>query len=190
MDKPEWKNKQANWLYHDQCEIQEHCQKSTKQHILARKCKPKPTTQGANDAAILQRSKKYKKPIPTETGKNLKYDVKELRENPEKLTQAYQKYDEQKGTQHQDNNQEHEWKNWETYQKRLGKLLEEAYPLKKKDTGIAEPKWTTLMEKWGTDKEKEEIDQSYKKKECITEGDRQGRKWTNKTAKTRTEEKY
>ena len=46
---------------------------------MARKCKPKSAAQGTNDAALLQRSEKYKKPIPMETGKNLKYDVKELR---------------------------------------------------------------------------------------------------------------
>ena len=56
------------------------------------------------------------------------------RENPEKLTKAYQKYDKQNETQKHENNQEHEWKEWETYQQRLGKILEETYPLKKKKT--------------------------------------------------------
>ena len=32
--------------------------------------------------------KKYKKPIPMETGKKLKYDVKALRENPEKINKS------------------------------------------------------------------------------------------------------
>ena len=61
MDKPGWKNKQANRLYNDQCKIQEHSQKGTKQHLLARKCKPKSTTQSANDATLLQCSKKNTK---------------------------------------------------------------------------------------------------------------------------------
>merc|ERR1712112_185631 len=111
--------------------------------------------------------KNTKKPIPAETGKKLKYDVKELRVNPEKLTGAFQKYDKQNETQEHENNQEHEWEEWETYQQRLGKILEETYPLKKKDTETAEPKWTTLMEKWGTEKEKEEIDQAYKKRNAL-----------------------
>ena len=37
------------------------------------------------------------------------------------------------------------------------------YPLQKKDAEIAEPTWTTLTEKWGTDVEKEEINYAYKK---------------------------
>ena len=74
-------------------------------------------------------SKNYKKPIPTETGKNLKYDVKELRENPEKLTKAYGEHEKQNTSQNQ---QEHDWAEWETYQTKLGKLLEETYPLKRK----------------------------------------------------------
>ena len=81
-----------------------------------------------------------------ETGKKLKYDVKALRENPEKLTKAYQKNEEKEETRQQENKQEHEWKEWETYQKKLGKILEETYPLKKRDTEATEPKWTTLME--------------------------------------------
>lgn len=96
-------------------------------------------------------AKKYKKPIPTETGKNLKYDVKELRENPAKLTTAYEKHEKQNTSQNQ---QKHDWTEWESYQTNLGKLLEETYPLKKKDTEITEPTWTTLMEKWGTGEEK------------------------------------
>ena len=53
---------------------------------------------------------------------------------------------------------------------RLGNISEETrettgrnLPTQEKDTEIVEPKWTTLMEKWGTDKEKEEINQAYKK---------------------------
>ena len=40
-------------------------------------------------------------------------------------------------------------------------------PTQKKDTEIAEPKWTTLMEKWGTDIEKEEINYAYKKRNAL-----------------------
>ena len=39
-------------------------------------------------------AKKYKKPIPTVTGTRIKYDLKELREHPEKLTESYKKYTE------------------------------------------------------------------------------------------------
>ena len=109
-------------------------------------------------------AKKYKKPIPTETGKNLKYDIKELRENPEKLTKAYQEHEKQNSSHNQ---QEHDWAEWEIYQGKLGKLLEETYPLKKKDTEIVEPTWKTLMEKWGTDIEKEEINYAYKKRNAL-----------------------
>ena len=35
-------------------------------------------------------AKKYKRPIPAETGKRLKYDIDELRLRPEKLTNAFQ----------------------------------------------------------------------------------------------------
>ena len=43
---------------------------------------------------------------------------------------------------------------------------------KEKDTETTEPKWATQMEKWGgTDKEKEEIAQAYKKKERPTKKD-------------------
>ena len=44
-------------------------------------------------------------------------------------------------------------------------------PTQKKDTEIAEPKWTTLMEKWGTDMEKEEINYAYKKRDRTTKRD-------------------
>ena len=108
-------------------------------------------------------SKKYKKPIPTETGENLKYDIKELRENSEKLTKAYQEYEKQNSPQSQ---QEHEWAEWETYQKTLGKLIEETYPLKK-GHGNSRTKMDNTNEKWGTDIEKEEINYAYKKRNAL-----------------------
>ena len=38
---------------------------------------------------IYNAAKKYKHPIPAETGARLKYDIKELRLRPEKLTKSY-----------------------------------------------------------------------------------------------------
>ena len=60
-------------------------------NILAGKHAPEPTTQSKNDATILQRGEEIQKPIPAETDRNLKYDIKELRKHPGKLTEANQK---------------------------------------------------------------------------------------------------
>ena len=59
-------------------------------------------------------AKKYKKPIPTETGEKLRYDVKELREHPERLTSAFHEYEGKNPTQEQQNQ---DWAEWEIYQK-------------------------------------------------------------------------
>ena len=71
-----------------------------------------------------------------ETGKKLRYDVKELIEHPEKLTKAYKEYEEENLTQNQP---KRDWAEWEKYRKTLGKLLEKTYPLKKKETEAMEP---------------------------------------------------
>ena len=44
----------------------------------------------------------------------------------------------------------------------IGELMGETYQIKN-DTDIAEPKWTTLTDKWGTEIEKEEINYAYKR---------------------------
>ena len=46
------------------------------------------------------------------------------------------------------------------------------------------------MEKWGTDKEKEEIDQSYKKRKAIQKEIYKGERELIKQQKTRIKEKY
>ena len=114
-------------------------------------------------------AKKYKKPIPAETGRNLKYDIKDLRKRPEKLTQSYQ--EQQKG---EDRTQQpnHDWRERGEYQQTLGKLLVKTYPLKRKDTKAKEPEWTQHLEEWGTEKRdrgpnicpRKEREISYKKK--------------------------
>ena len=105
------------------------------------------------------------------------------------MTKAYQKNEEKEETKQQENHQEHEWKEWETYQKKLGKILEETYPLRKKDTEATEPKWTTLMEKWGTEKEKEEIDQAYKMRNALQKEIDKGERDLLKQQKTEIKEK-
>merc|ERR1712112_53122 len=64
--------------------------------------------------------KKYKKPIPTETGTQIKYDLKELREYPEKLTEAYRKYTEREA---EGIEEKRNWREWKEYNKTLRKLL-------------------------------------------------------------------
>ena len=49
-----------------------------------------PKNRGQTMQLYYNGAKKYKKPTPTETGKILKYGVRELRLHPEKLTQRYQ----------------------------------------------------------------------------------------------------
>ena len=95
-----------------------------------------------------------------ETGKKLRYDIKELSDHPEKLTKAYQEQEDRKKERGE---QRHEWTEWEEYQKTLGKLLEKTHPLKKKETKAMGPTWTLLMEKWGTQKEKDELQYAHKK---------------------------
>ena len=51
-------------------------------------------------------AKKYKKPIPAETGKQLKYVIKGLLEYPEKPTQAHQEHREENKDRAEI---EHEW---------------------------------------------------------------------------------
>ena len=113
---------------------------------------PEPTTQSTNNAAILLCCKKIQKPIPTEAEKHLKYDLKELREHPEKLTNAYREYIERNKKEQDD---KHDWREWGGYHKTLGKILAKTYPLKQKQTEAMEPNWILLMEKWGTQEERE-----------------------------------
>ena len=64
-------------------------------------------------------AKKYKKPIPPETGARLKYDIKELRLRPEKLTEEYQEQEQDKKTKTLQDARRG-WGEWEDYQKTLG----------------------------------------------------------------------
>ena len=141
---------------------QEHGTNGTEQHTLARKHAAKPTTQSTNDATILQ-CRKYKKPIPDETGEQLKYDIEEPRQHPEKLTQAYQ---EQQWKQERKENHpltKHDWGEWADYQKTLGELLVKTYQLKKQETTSKEPAWTLRLEEWGTQQEVDKFEHAYKK---------------------------
>ena len=45
-----------------------------------------------------------------ETGKKLRYDIKELREHPENPTKAYREHEEENLAQNQ---QKHDWAEWE-----------------------------------------------------------------------------
>ena len=56
-------------------------------------------------------AKKYKQPIPNEAVGKLKYDVKELRGNPEKLTKSYREYEKHHSSQ---THQVREWAEWKT----------------------------------------------------------------------------
>ena len=57
---------------------------------LACEHEPKPTTQSANSAILLQPIKEIQSPIPAETGKVLKYDPTQLRIYPERRTKWYE----------------------------------------------------------------------------------------------------
>ena len=80
-------------------------------------------------------AKKYKKPIPPDAGTRLKYGIKELRPHPGKLTKAFQEHEKETD----DQETKHDWVEWEDYQKTLGKLLGETYPLIKKAAMEKEP---------------------------------------------------
>ena len=68
------------------------------------------TTQLYDSAAKIQ------KPIPSETGTQLKYAIKELRLHPEKLTHAYQEQQKKENK----TATEHDWGECADYQKRSG----------------------------------------------------------------------
>ena len=121
MDHPGWKNQSTDRLHHDKCKTTKHSTQSAEQHLLEWKHESEPAAPSTDNATLLQRGKEIQKTIPTETGKKLRYDVKELREHPERLTRAYNEHEERNPTQEQQNQ---DWTEWETYQKTLGKLLE------------------------------------------------------------------
>ena len=95
--------------------------------------------------------------------KRLKYDIKELRLHPEKLTKAFQDQQD-RGETHEST---HDWEEWETYQKTLGELLVKTYPLNKKETTAKEPEWALLLGKWGTRQEIDKFEHAYKKRDAI-----------------------
>ena len=66
-------------------------------------------------------AEKYKKHIPAATGTRLKYDIKELRLRPKKLTKSFQELQQETIEQQEIR---HDWEDWEGYQKTLGGLLE------------------------------------------------------------------
>merc|ERR1712112_460451 len=107
-------------------------------------------------------AKKYKKPIPTETGTQIKYDLKELREYPEKLTEEYREYTEREA---EGLGEKHNWREWKEYNQTLRKLLVQTYPLKEKQTKAMGPNWILLMEKWGTEEEKRGFKYDNRKRE-------------------------
>ena len=64
-------------------------------------------------------AKKDKKPIPSETGARLKYDIEELRIRPEKLTKGWQEYEKGKETKELQEGQ-HCRGEWNSYNERIG----------------------------------------------------------------------
>ena len=108
-------------------------------------------------------AKKYKQPIPAETGARLQYDIKELRLRPEKISQSYQEQGQERETKISQEARRG-WEEWEDYQKTLGGLLGKTYPLRKKSTTAQEPEWTLKLEERGTHKEIDELDYAHKKR--------------------------
>ena len=92
----------------------EYSTESTEQHLLARKHAPEPTTPGTNNATILLRIKEIQETNTSRNRKTAKYGIKGLRGYPEKRTQAYQEHREQNRDKAEI---EHEWREWEDYQK-------------------------------------------------------------------------
>ena len=66
----------------------------------------------------------YKHPIPAATGARLKYDIKELRLPPAKLTQSYQKLERGRETENPREAQQ-DLMEWEDYQRTLEKMIDE-----------------------------------------------------------------
>ena len=64
-------------------------------HTLARQYEPEPAAQSPEDETILQRSKEIKTPTPSDTGEELRYDIRDLRLHPEKLTTWYQEQEQE-----------------------------------------------------------------------------------------------
>ena len=90
-------------------------------------------------------AEKYKHPIPADTGTRLKYDIRELRLRPERLTKAFQEQEQEAKT-------PQEAKNGRNIKKTLGKLPEKTYPRSKKATMAEEPDWALKLKEWGTNK--------------------------------------
>ena len=80
-------------------------------------------------------AKKYKKPAPSDTGAILKYDIRELRRRPEKLTKWHQEQETEVTQAQQDKEKRQKPDNatqeWRRYQGELGKALRKIYSLKK-----------------------------------------------------------
>ena len=62
-------------------------------------------------------AEKYKHPIPAVTGARLKYEIKELRVRPEKLTESYQEQEQAKETATLQESR-HDWEEWGNTRKR------------------------------------------------------------------------
>ena len=100
---------------------------------------------------------------------------------PGKLTNAFQDHQQGKEKEHETI---HDWKEWGGYQKTLGALLVETYPRSKKETNAKEPEWTLKLEKWGTQKEIDELEYAPQKKKHLTARNRKKR--TRNEAPTQT----
>ena len=170
---------EGNRLHHDQCKAQKHGKNSTKQYIRHGNRNQNQQRRVHTMQLYYTAAKKYKKPIPADNGARLKYDIKELRPHPEKLTKSLQEHQQETNERQEI---KHDWGEWEGYQKTLGGLLEKTYPLRKKETMAKEPDWTLKLEEWGAEKEIEDLEYARKKEAPYNKKEQEeNKKWAANT---------
>ena len=92
-------------------------------------------------------------PTPSETGAKLKYDIRELRLRPERITKWYKGLEDEEYAQQEKGNQkkkENDAQDWALYETQIGEAPQQLYPLRKKKGNPAEPELVTALGMGGT----------------------------------------
>ena len=97
----------------------------------------------------LRLMRKYKTKIPQETGTTIKYDIQELRKDPQKIT----RWINQRKEPLQIQPQETATQAWGKLSKYVQNALKENYPLQRTSRKLQEPEWANQAKQWSTPEE-------------------------------------
>jgi len=125
MDKPRRKNHKTTRLRNDKPQVPRLHKKGTNNRRMASQHDTTKTTQSGTNGYMSQTNEKLQKRTPQETGINIKYDIKELRNDPQKIT----RWIEQRTPSEEQNTEQTAEQEWQKLKEQITTAITENYPI-------------------------------------------------------------